>query len=311
MQNRQYAPRSYKTGMAENIFRSWCRSSKIPLTSPTVDGASLCVLTKDAKALNIVFSDIPKDLPDTVAIPVAAAASYNPNVSLPVFHQMTEAAGYGKPLPFSRGEYKKVYRNDFFLAAVRHREVRDAPDPPKEVVAALSPITKREIRFFFNKTRGLCGLLGFEQEDLQTFAMIWTITYIHRYWLRTETHKGGSDNKRLYGRFLRQRFGHLGHCMRRLHKPWVPDKAVVDATLESNDEDADHTVEPESNGSVKRRKSEAKQRLEAMLASADKPKTIERLQEILSGSVYDSATKRSAKQVLNRLTLGTQTEMRR
>jgi len=120
------------------------------------------------------------------------------------FHQITSKAGYGTPNPSSRPVAKqKQIRNDIDLSIARHSEFRKAPDLPKEVLDSYNKVIKIAIYKFYSKNFTLLKQLGYEKDDLYSYALIWTHNFHHKYRLPFGTQ---AQNNNYLAQHLNQRF---------------------------------------------------------------------------------------------------------
>ena len=154
------------------------------------------------------------DVPGTGRVEVLAGEITSPHVptAMAAFHLITEAAGYGKPLPFNRGDEAPVvygrstnrpYGDSPDLVVFRHRLFRRVPNPTPEAMAKMDSVIMTCCRFFHQNNRELCQRIGFEVSDLKTYAQVWATIFWSR--ARVLNPKGDENERRLYG-YLRQRF---------------------------------------------------------------------------------------------------------
>jgi len=130
-------------------------------------------------------------------------------VALEPYHEVTEAAGYGKPNPINRGvepDQKLCYTDDEFLVGVRHTEVRRSPNAPDEKFTLYDKVMHKACWTFYNLNKKECLRWGKSVEDLMTYAMTMLNTFVAR--IEDENAPQTHNEQTLYV-WLRQRFAEI------------------------------------------------------------------------------------------------------
>lgn len=130
-----------------------------------------------------------------------------------LFLGLTSKAGYKCRAPINRGitpplspgrKSTRPYGDDHDRVIMRETVFRKVPDPTPEVYTELNPVIMTCVRFFYNANRKICLRLGYEIQDMKTYAQVWTANF----WStsRVLMPKTADENQKLLYRFLRQRF---------------------------------------------------------------------------------------------------------
>lgn len=146
-------------------------------------------------------------------------------LALSTFHQYTSQAGYGTPNPTSRPIAKaKQIRNDIDLSIARHSEFRKAPNLDATTMKTYEKVVKTAVYKFFTKNFKMLKLLGYEKDDLLSYAWIWTHNFHHKYRLPFGT-KAQNDN--FLAQHLNQRFFNaLAFLKRQFDGTFLPEEDV-------------------------------------------------------------------------------------
>lgn len=201
-----------RTNMAMTVAFSWLKAVGIPVR-PSGKTGQMVVNRKDGREMGVAIVD--ENAPSATTTPqtdlrisVRDIGSARRETALREFHKITEAAGYGSPIPVDRGEApkKRVYGDDFFLRVSRHQEFRQAPNPTNEQVARYKPILDRACKSFLSKNNKLCTMNGLELDDLNTYAMVWLCNFLHRMEIQGDSVETQQENARILTIQLRQRF---------------------------------------------------------------------------------------------------------
>lgn len=290
----KYVRHSGKQAMAQNVFLSWCRALEVPVTMKA--DSLFDVTTATGSQLEVSILPAASSKLGVMNLPVERLGSFDRNEARPAFGVFLKAAGYGdRKLP-DRGASIGNGHGDFFLMALRYSEFRDAPDPPKSLVEMLSPTMHQEIHRFYRKMEWLCRPTGTDIGDLETFGLLWIATFVHRYWVQVETHEDGSDNKRLFRAFIRQRLSHLRtHLQRQFRASNLDDLTAKthlysDFDLEQNPFDDCEDDEESLRGQSPR--------LADAITEKNRVAVLDRLRTILSENIYEPAIKKHAKKLL-------------
>lgn len=222
---------------AVSVANSWLTAVGIPHTISKVDGYDIHIVKSTGDVLEIAIND-GDNIPEIWTLyqfVVSAEALSSPNkvTALKAFHEITETAGYGKPIPVDRGpdpEHKLNLDDEFELVAMRHREFRLAPNPSEATLKRYLPIVNNVVRHYFNspKNRSLFLACGYTEDDLKTFALIWTTNYIHKY---TIANDDNYDNEKLLTTHLKQRFNEFLPLLWKKASIWFPAADAVTSGL--------------------------------------------------------------------------------
>lgn len=157
--------------------------------------------------------------------------------ALGAFHAVTERAGYGKPLPFERGEEPKNklhYADNFELVSMRHRELRRSPNPDAATLKKYKPVIDKAAWTFLRWNNKLCARQGLEHDDLVQYAMIWTVNFLANYQV---VDRGNSNNERMLYTHLLQRFGNFQEVLEKKARSISPDRDTFKVATQGSVED--------------------------------------------------------------------------
>jgi hypothetical protein len=238
---------------------------------------------------NITINNVAIDLDDKT---VGSLLSTNLEAGIGDYKKLLKLAGVDGEvvLPVDRGvsPIKKVY-DDPILARFRHREFRTAPNN-EGFLRNHNRVIERECRIFQSKNRRLCAELGYEFEDLRSYAQVWATTFAHRSAVMVE----GDDNDKLLTRYLRQRFTELFNSLVAERRGSLPEKGVIDAlqAVQADDDVDEAWVEAHDqikSKSLANRKRKATVLLEENLNALGHDKMVETLEETTKHPCPDSA----------------------
>lgn len=161
--------------------------------------------------------------------------SFDLEKSLGALHKVTEACGYGKPLPFDRGEKPDErinYNDNFEDVYLRHSLFRRVPDATPEQMEPYMATLKSCARKSLFKWQSSFRAMGFGEEDLINIGQIYLMSFIHFY----ATSEDINENKKLLVAFLKQRFGEAAKIIfkKALNSTCLPQHIASDTT-ESED----------------------------------------------------------------------------
>lgn len=301
-----------KNNRALQIAASWLAACGIPMVAASCSEADFGIQRPDGTIQNVAFAESEPSLTGDhgiVKIPPQLLLSYRRNESLPAFHVLTSAAGYGEPTPVERGaapERAAIYGQDLFLTVVRHREFRDAPDLSQTKMDYYRPVIERVCRT--QASTGPYSSFGYELDDLRTFALIWATIYEHRHTV-PETNRNGFDNYRLLSRYLSHRFMELKHAlMTRTDRLGDEEQNChdkirwQDVALEREDalleDEAEVEAPVETKSQILARRKAAATRLQAALEALPHDKFIVQLSS--QSKALDSSAKRHAQKMLKK-----------
>lgn len=162
--------------------------------------------------------------------------------ALKAFWRVTEAAGYGRPVPVDRGSLKEKatnciatkrnpYSKDFDLQAFRHNEFRQVPDLTPKTYAHYDGVIMTACKFYFRKNKRACLEMGYDLADLKQLALVWTTIYMGKSRVLNPTNTKHDDNEALLYKALRQRFAEFNRMLNNRHKSALPEfESVTIAT---------------------------------------------------------------------------------
>lgn len=209
-----YGKRSYsippKNARAVCQIRTWLTAAGISYRPSKAPGHDLTIVKSDGQELELAVTSDPATTPND-ALVVLASIVTNRKIRLAVdaFHEITEAAGYGRPEPMDRGPLppKKLnFHNDFELVSMRHSEFRRVPNPTTADMKHYKGVIERTAWAFLRSNHELCVGHGLEIGDLITYAQVWTCNYLGLYVVPSPTN---NDNEKLLHCHLMQRFSNF------------------------------------------------------------------------------------------------------
>jgi hypothetical protein len=124
-----------KNAKALTQVKSWLKAALINVGKPSIEGCDLSVQKADGGVMDIKVGITAADsrpAADHLFVLASELAHRAKPVAIRAFHAITEAAGYGKPLPINRGvdPVKKLsFEDNFELVGMRHKEFRKVPEP--------------------------------------------------------------------------------------------------------------------------------------------------------------------------------------
>jgi hypothetical protein len=205
------------------LLRSWLRNNGIPfaegLTAPTdlvvgVPPAVKCVhVTMGLKDTKPRLEEPPGLNLDGNLICFGRQSE-----AIDEFWRLLAAIGIQEPLmPFERGhdiDNRRVNRerDGEDLIIFRHNTFARAPNPTPDQILVYQNVVGMATKVYWKRNRWLLKRLGFEYDEVLTYAWVWATSYIAHY----ETPPPeGDTNQKLVHSFLKQRFYELWVRMRR------------------------------------------------------------------------------------------------
>ncbi len=180
-----------KKKKALTILVSWLESTRTPhqikLGDPQVD---------------ILIGDTPVSIDEETALGLIGT----PDTALPVFWKITESAGVGKPEPKFRAQFtgSLLPHEDNELVAMRHTEFRKVPNNPEVFLRQdYQKIVSWAVSRFYRFNRTQLSQLGYEIEDLRTYAWMYVMNF-HGLW--RDVHAHDKKNGSALCNYLQQRF---------------------------------------------------------------------------------------------------------
>ncbi len=175
------------------------------------------VPTKDAVMVNGQTVPMTEDL-------AKALLSRDRQVADTAFADLTERLGLGRLKAVDRGAPRvyeregrtstRPYGDDPDSVVMREKIFRSVPNLPPQLYERLDPMITLCCRFFYRANTKLCLTLGYDLDDLKTYAQVWATNF----WSvsRNITPASDDENMKLLYRALRQRFVEFRNQMRSL-----------------------------------------------------------------------------------------------
>lgn len=180
-----------KKKRALTILVSWLEATKTPHK-----------ILNDNPAIDVLIGDTPFQITDDAAIGLTGAIGS----ALPVFWEITERAGAGKPRPTFRPQFTGALlpHEDNDLVAMRHTEFRKVPNNPMVFLREdYQKIVSWAVSRFYRFNRVQLSRLGYETDDLRTFAWMYVMNF-HGLW--RDVHASDKKNGGSLCNYLQQRF---------------------------------------------------------------------------------------------------------
>lgn len=213
----------------KSVLRSWLHAAKVAYT-PTTNGV---IINKSGRAVEI--GHITKlnsgvvtldgsvlagpDTPDAVRYFIESLAELGIEVKIDQIVRNGDLSTFGKRTRAS------ACIEDVIL---RHNEFRVAPNPDPTAFAHYRPMIKKAVREIGYRFQPLLQRLSWDREDLEQYASIWVINYMHKY-----ARGVSSEDIALAKAHIYQRFGEMMLILRRQERNVLPDEG----TLHACDED--------------------------------------------------------------------------
>ena len=220
--------------------------------------------------MSVTINNVAIDL-DNNAIVGLLATDLEAGISQ--YKRLLGMAGVEAKTPVDRGvaPRKKVY-DDPVLARFRHKEFRTAPNNEAFLIAH-NRVIERECRIFQSKNRRLCAELGYDFDDLKSYAMVWATTFAHR----SSVMKEGDDNDKILTVYLRQRFTELFNSLVNERRGCLPPSSTIAPT----------TVLPEEEEEIDEDWAERHDQIKVKSPAARKRKAAALLEENLHAMPHD------------------------
>jgi hypothetical protein len=189
-----------------HVLRSYLNACEIPFE---IENETLKVAKKDGASLKVVIGES-ASLDQTVCtIKDKEIISPIPEVFLAALHILTDAAGYGKPLPVDRGEAptgRINYKDQFEEVYLRHSVLRRSPNPKDHnFLDKYDKTIRKTANRAFRRYRWILEPMGFMADDLVNIGRVHTVAFMH-YYASSPNHV---DNLKLLTEYLKQRFSEL------------------------------------------------------------------------------------------------------
>lgn len=239
--------RDLKKSRALTIMSSWLSAVKIPHEVDIKQGVFLI----GGKRVNVLADNEvqPQDGVSILAKDLTAPLEHAVNA----FNNVTESVGFGRPQPVDRGSRRCTscshplnvedekcqncktdipdrirFTNSPELVAMRHSEFRQVSNPPHSVYqdGDYQRIMKWYCINFYRKNMRLCQGMGYDINDLMTYAMI----YLANFWGKwRHLDATPNENGKMFCGYLNQRFfGELLSILKRKSRNILVDEETVD-----------------------------------------------------------------------------------
>jgi hypothetical protein len=214
-----------KQGMTTNthpvtLLRSWLRYQRIPFAEGLAPPVDLIVgEDPNKKCVHVTIGpDDPAPRiqePPGLNIDGSALCYGNQTRLLEEWWLLLSAVGVQEPLlPFNRGDFfeDKYHRrasrsrDGHELVEFRHNTLERSPNPDAEQMRNYKNVVDMATKIYWKRNRFALKTLGYEYEEILTYAWMWMTSYIANY---ERLPADGDENKRLSHNFLNQRFDFL------------------------------------------------------------------------------------------------------
>lgn len=196
-----------KTTQAVHILKSYLGALSIPYSvDPSTN--TVTVTRKEGSGEVKVRVGAEVDAPGFVTIDPSVIGHFDMTKAMSALHTVTEAAGYGSPLPVERGakaEGRINYNDNFEDVYLRHSIFRRSPNMKDDALEPYMGIIKQAARKASFKWKNVFQGMGFGEGDLMTAGMVHTLSFLHNY-----AHADDQiENIKTLRTFLEQRFGEM------------------------------------------------------------------------------------------------------
>lgn len=226
-----------------HVLKSYLNTLSIPFQFHRNDELNLNIVTIETKNHQTVRVGIDIDQPlnplfkDFILVSSKDLTSFELEKSLESLHKVTEAAGYGKPLPFDRGEKpgeRINYNDNFEDVYLRHSLFRRVPDATAAQMEPYMSTLKHSARRALYKWQSSFKSMGFGEDDLVNIGRIYLMSFIHFY----ATSEDVNENQKLLVAFLKQRFGEAAKISfkKALNSTCLPQHVASDVTSSEDGE---------------------------------------------------------------------------
>lgn len=217
-----------KTETAMAVTSSWLKAVRIENATSVERLNSLMARHQNGATVELFFQDEGESVPEgAIVVDVAGITSMKKTTAFVAFHKVTEALGYGSPIPVSRPEFdggRASIEEDPDLVVMRHAEYRLAPDLSPEDLAPYKKIIRNCTIGFYRRNTFLCDTMGHNIQSLELYATIWTCNYMHRH---KRVHPRENENEKLLMTHLRQRFAGAAQIFQRVKRSVVPHRELA------------------------------------------------------------------------------------
>lgn len=214
---------------------AWLKAVGIQADLDTTGASDLVLMKKDGGVLPIKLatsSDEPKPAQECLVVLAKELASRDAPIALRAFHAITEAAGFGAPIPVDRGlapEKNLCYNDNFELVSFRHKEFRRVPNPDPEELLQYEKIMRQASFRFLNMNQQRCRMNSLFVDDLMTYARVWTCNYLGLYKVAKVSN---NDNVKKLRAYLKQRFAEFATMIEKKERSCIPSPEAVNIAFE-------------------------------------------------------------------------------
>jgi hypothetical protein len=224
--NKDYV-KEFPNARAVSQTISWLKAVGVNVS--VGNDCDICANDKNGAAVKINVS--PSNFTNSDFVVSGPAISGKGSSSLEEFHALTQKLGFGSPIAVDRGvapEHKLHYSDNFELVSFRHNEFRKAPNPTSEELNKYKQILKHSCHFFYRRNFKTCerNLIG--EDDLMSYALVWTTTYLGLYKVQRETN---NDNVRKLRAYLNQRFAEFAKMISKKERNVLPSSDTAEVCI--------------------------------------------------------------------------------
>jgi hypothetical protein len=296
---------------AVNVLMSWLRAAGI---STFDNEGAICFHGPRGVNRVVVGSG---DSQDTIYIDPDHIANRSSKKSVETFRSLMDMCGVTNYLPIVRGNEDdldsraSMADGEIELRAMRHNEFRTAPEVSSDVMDSLSSCIKNVARIFYKKNTNLFTKMAIDVEDLEQYARVWTVNFMHKY--RSEQE---DDNRKLLTNYLKQRFVEFYELIKKSSASSVPTIETIETHAYSSavplydDEHFEWAVYPveyveeeqpeEKSKAPSTLKDSARKRLMQAIESLPREEAIQRLTEAAENDFLAPDAQKLAKSLAKR-----------
>ena len=177
----KYTSRPTDLADALTALATWLEELGIPYSRPTPDYA-LLIHTPKFAAWHLCVEQVPPNVGgSTVLNAKDLKQATRRKKGWPVVKALLEQLGFQVWDIFDREELKEKKRlrlsDSFDDILFRHTVFRDCVNPPEAVMVQYKKDADAGVRRFYGRNRKLCEAFGFRREDLEQYAMIWSVNF--------------------------------------------------------------------------------------------------------------------------------------
>lgn len=213
---------------------AWLKAVNVAVVPSEEPGCDLTVQSRGGGSVQVVVAMTAgeaRGAQEAIVVLAKELTSKHSSVALKAFHTITEAAGFGSPLPIDRGPEpkKKLHFDDNFeLVSMRHKEFRRVPNPTDADLKYFSKVIAKAVGRFMYINQVICRRHLVQFEDLQTYAQVWTCNYLGLYSVANPT---VNDNERKLYAYLCQRFAEFASMLVKKERNCLPDPETTAITF--------------------------------------------------------------------------------